>query len=226
MSVVIIGGTKGGTGKTTMVINMAVENVKKGKKILLLDCDKQSSSSNWCEIRNKKRREGDNLEYIPVAQKYGSDIYEDIIHFRNSYDHIIIDAGGHDSEELRSALFVADKLFVPLRTSQFDIWGISNLFDMVARIKKIENRSLIARTFISQAETNPLVTLREQTEEIMGSIDNSVMSIADNCTINKRICFVHSIPLGRGVSELEKKDTKAISEITALYEEIFSDEEQ
>jgi chromosome partitioning protein len=41
MAAILVGGEKGGTGKSTVAINLAVEFAKTGHQVLLVDCDKQ-----------------------------------------------------------------------------------------------------------------------------------------------------------------------------------------
>lgn len=221
MTVIIIGGTKGGTGKTTMVVNQAVEAVNNNKNILLMDCDPQQSASSWGALRDMYIDKGEALKRVPIIQKSGEYVNKEILTMKDKFDHIIIDAGGHDNKELRSALLVADKIYVPLPTSQFDIWGTSNLFSLIEQVKSF-NKSLIAKAFLSQAEPNPNVTLDEQTKEAMDTIDSTILSLSETI-IHKRVCFKHSIPLGRGITELERKDSKGIKEIKDLYSEIFGE---
>ena len=46
------------------------------------------------------------------------------------YQDVIIDAGGRDSVELRAAMIVAHKAFVPIQASQFDIWTLGRMNDL------------------------------------------------------------------------------------------------
>ena len=53
MSVLVFGGEKGGTGKTTLATNIAAMLALKGKDVLLLDTDKQGTASFWATIREE-----------------------------------------------------------------------------------------------------------------------------------------------------------------------------
>jgi MinD superfamily P-loop ATPase len=45
MAAILVGGEKGGTGKSTVAINLAVEFAKTGQQVLLVDCDKQQTAA-------------------------------------------------------------------------------------------------------------------------------------------------------------------------------------
>ncbi len=45
MAAILVGGEKGGTGKSTVAINLAVEFAKTGQHVLLVDCDKQQTAA-------------------------------------------------------------------------------------------------------------------------------------------------------------------------------------
>ena len=52
--VILIGGEKGGTGKTTLATNLAALRAQSGKDVLLLDTDVQASASYWAQIRDER----------------------------------------------------------------------------------------------------------------------------------------------------------------------------
>lgn len=89
--IILIGGEKGGTGKTTIATNLAAMRVKEGYDVLLVDTDKQGSASAWSDIRDIKNKD---IGRIPNIQKFGSNLAADIRDLKDCYGDIIIDAGG------------------------------------------------------------------------------------------------------------------------------------
>lgn len=69
---------------------------------------------------------------------------------------IIIDAGGRDSVALRSALVVTQKVYVPIQPSQFDIWTLNQMDELVETAKAF-NPDLQARVIISRSSNHPSV---------------------------------------------------------------------
>src|SRR4051812_12578823 len=109
--IILIGGQKGGTGKTTIATNIEAMMVTKKRNVLIVDTDRQESASSWCAERQ------DNLTVtrIPCVQKFGRGLTREIEELSKHYEDIIIDACGHANDELRMAMGVADKMYVPLK---------------------------------------------------------------------------------------------------------------
>ena len=115
-TITLVGSEKGGVGKTNTAFNLAVMRACAGKKVLLVDTDRQSSSTQWSALR----AEAGFTPPLVCVQKYGKVGY-DLAQLRESYE-VIVDAGGQDSVELRQAIAVADKWIIPVRPSQLDLF--------------------------------------------------------------------------------------------------------
>lgn len=212
--IVLIGGEKGGTGKTTIATNLAAMRAKDGHDILLVDTDKQGSASAWSDIRDIKNTD----IRVPNIQKFGSNLAADIQDLKTRYEDVIIDAGGRDSVELRAAMTIAEKMYVPVQASQFDIWTLSIINDLIAQAKGF-NPSLAPKVLINRAATNPVVNEVEEAKEVFGDFENLELSLH---ILKERISYRKAAKNGLSVVELAKPDSKAISEITALYKEVFN----
>ena len=116
--IVLIGGEKGGTGKSTLATNLAVCLAHRGRDVLLLDCDPQRSSASWVGVRSANAPDAPKIHCM---EKLG-DVLDAVRDVSARYADVIIDAGGRDSRELRSAMLVADTMYVPIKASQFDLW--------------------------------------------------------------------------------------------------------
>lgn len=212
--IVLIGGEKGGTGKTTIATNLAAMRAIKKHDVLLVDTDKQGSASAWSDIRdfhNIKIR-------VPNVQKFGSNLASDIRDFKNRYEDIIIDAGGRDSVELRAAMTIADLMYVPVQASQFDIWTLSIINDLVSQAKGF-NPHLTPYILINRATTNPVVNEVEESRSVLHDFENLKLS---SLILKERISYRKAAKNGLAIVELDKSDSKAITEITKLYNEVFN----
>ena len=65
--IVLVGGEKGGTGKTTLATNLAALRAASGADVLLVDTDRQGSASFWAATRD----ENDALAAVPCVQVFG-----------------------------------------------------------------------------------------------------------------------------------------------------------
>src|SRR3954452_6577309 len=118
--------TKGGVGKSTLAVNLAVERARAGRDVLLVDADEQATASDFTALRTQQLgRPG----YTAVALS-GANVRTQVLQLKPKYEDIIIDAGGRDTAGLRAALTVADVAIVPFQPRSFDIWT----FDKVAEV--------------------------------------------------------------------------------------------
>ncbi|MBU6184502.1 MAG: AAA family ATPase [Rickettsiales bacterium] len=212
--IILVGGEKGGTGKTTIATNLAAMRTIRGHDILLVDTDKQGSASAWSNIRDVN----DIKNRVPNVQKFGSNLGADIKDLKNRYEDIIIDAGGRDSVELRAAMTIADFMYIPVQASQFDIWTLSIMNDLVAQAKGF-NPNLVPNILINRAATNPIVNEVQEAKNVLQDFENLKLL---HLVLKERISYRKAAKNGLSVIELEKPDLKAINEMTMLYKEVFN----
>lgn len=206
MKVICIGNEKGGCGKSTITANLAVEAVKDGLKVLVIDSDVQQSSIDFRSIRG----EMDSLPQFQAVSNTKNTIHLDIKSF-NNFDLILIDAGGRDSKVFRSAILACDFMLIPVLPSQYDIWATEGTVETLneARTYKEINSGFI----LNQVIVNTTVA-KEALEALEGF--NIPLLHARLCS---RVAYKQSIGEGKGVSEYDTTG-KASSEIKALWQEI------
>ena len=85
---------KGGTGKTTLSVNVAGDLATQGFKVLLIGADKQGSASTWASLRTETP-----FEVVSMARE---NMARDAIKMAADYDHTIIDGPPHAQEVARS----------------------------------------------------------------------------------------------------------------------------
>jgi len=215
MMIILIGGEKGGAGKSTIACNLAVFLALQKKDVLLLDTDPQKTSANW----SYRRSLIENIPQIHCAEKTG-DVYNTVCDFAKRYKYIIIDSGGRDSKELRSALVAAEIFYTPIKPSQIDIDTLAKMNEIVEQAKAL-NQKLIPVAIITNAPTNPNMDDKKETEEILTQIPIFNRS---NIAISYRSSYWRT--MGKGLSVLEYSDDKAKYEILTLGAEILKYEQQ
>lgn len=217
MSIILIGCEKGGTGKTTIAVNLAVMRAQAGRDVLLLDTDQQGNASFWVQIRD----ENQVLPRIACVSKFGQGIRHEVRDLGTRYDDIVIDAGGRDSVELRSAMVIAERIYIPSKPSQFDLWTLTRMSQLVDQALAI-NENLKASIVISCASSNPLISEANEAQELIADLENKNIELAKS-VIRDRIVYRKAARMGLGVTEFEPNDVKAIQEMRSLYEEIYND---
>ncbi len=211
--ILLIGGEKGGTVKTTISTNLAALRSLDGRDVLLVDTDPQKTASFWSLTRD----EHNTSPRVTTIQKFDN-VKKEILALKGKFDDIIIDAGGRDSVELRTSLLVADKAVFPLRASQFDLWTLAKINTHVHDARVI-NEGLKAFVMINQASSNPSVKEGDDAEGFLDDFDELTLL---NTIVTERIAFRKAAITGKSVKELLPEDKKATSEILSLYEEIYN----
>ena len=210
MALFVIGGQKGGTGKSTLATNLAVALVRAGRDTLLVDTDRQHTASHWSDVRASDSA----LTPITTLQKTGK-LFAALRDLEDRYDDVIVDAGGFDSVELRTALCAADHLYSPVRASQSDLWTLQAMSELVSGACEI-NARLRAHLVLSMAPTNPAITETRDAIELLREYE-----AFDICRsiVRDRKAFRDAMFQGRGVLELG--DRKAAEEIHAFTQEVM-----
>lgn len=207
--IVLVGGEKGGSGKSTVASNLATWLAFE-RDVILLDADKQMTSKKWTDRRN----EAGLQPVVHVAQAVG-DVSRPAKDLAGRYQEVVIDAGGRDSKELRSALVVADILIVPLKASAPDLDTMEHVNELVSLARGL-NPGLKAYALLSMAPSNPLVTEVADAKQFL--VDFAELELAP-VVIRDRKAYRDAILAGQGVVEGPNGQAKA--EIQLLGQFIY-----
>lgn len=209
--ILILGGEKGGSGKSCLAQNLAVWLQQRGKDVLLVDADPQGTSVDWAREREKNN----DLPDIQV-EAAGGDIRKTLLDRITRYEAIIVDAGGADSVALRSALTVATHVLLPFRPKRRDLKTLPNCEKLISLAKSI-NPDLIVRAVITQASSLPSQTKRIlESKEACGSYGLNPMNIF---TTSRNI-YDDADEYGSSVLEVGV-DPKASEEISLIATELW-----
>ncbi|MBS1017244.1 ParA family partition ATPase [Acetobacter persici] len=198
-------GRKGGTGKTTLAVNLAHKLCLSGKKTLLLDTDPQASASAWADVREEA--------LFPVLRFTRNNLHKEIGQISAGFDAVVIDGAPHDHETQRSAILSCSHVLVPLQTSAPDLWSTLDFCDVaqkadeyvptqkraVVMCKVIKNTAM-AKNFPDQArEALPFPLLNAYTSQRVGYADS----------------------FSSGQTVFEAKNKPCMAEIEAIYKEFL-----
>ena len=161
MPVIAICSLKGGTGKSTIALNLGSILSEEKRKVLVLDADPNGSIANWQEIRKQDKPE------ILVEPKPVIHIDKRIEVESRKFDIVIIDTPPYASERVRTAINAANRLIIPIVPGVMDLWRIERLLKMYRRAKSFKPR-LDARLLISRMDRRTRVgrELRRNIENI------------------------------------------------------------
>lgn len=208
--IILVGGEKGGSGKSTTATNLAVYFTLEGREVMLLDCDKQGTSSKWVS-----RRDEAGYPQVHSTQKFG-DVSKTVTDLAGRYSTVIIDAGGRDSKELRSAMVASDLILIPLKASQADLETLPVVDELVSLAKGM-NPKLLARTLLCMTPTNERIREVEGARRLLREFPD--LPLLD-CILAERKIYRDALILGRGVVELKNSEAKA--EVQLLGQAVLS----
>ncbi|EAO5315635.1 peptidyl-arginine deiminase [Salmonella enterica] len=130
--ILLVASDKGGVGKSTYVANTASMLVNKKRSVIILKTDKNKEILSWNEKRN-----ANGLLPVPVHEAYGN-LVNEIKRLSKLCEVLIIDCPGHDSQEFRSALTVADILITLVKpSSDFESETLTTVTEKVRTAQQI-----------------------------------------------------------------------------------------
>jgi chromosome partitioning protein len=151
-------------------------------------------------------------------QQFGKGLRATITEQATHYEDILVDTGGRgDLTELRAALGIAEKILVPVQASQFDLWTLARMDDLVATARR-SHPALGAFVVIGRSSPHPLVS---EATEVKSVLADYTQLEATATVIRERLVYRRSIRDGRAVCEFSPPNKKAIQELRSLYEEVF-----
>jgi chromosome partitioning protein len=211
--IILVGGEKGGTGKTTIATNLAAMRASR-RDVLLVDTDTQGSASMWAQTRQE---EGVKPSLTCVSAR-GKGVAAEITKLAPRFEDVIIDSGGRDSVELRQAMLVAQVMIIPARPSQFDLHGLAATNQIVEDARGF-NPGLVALVVINSATTHSTNTDAREMASAIADMPNLRVARA---ILRDRVSFRRASRDGMAVTEYSPPDEKAIAEIRLLYKETFA----
>lgn len=211
MAVISFCSAKGGVGKSTAAINLAVYFQKQNKSVYLIDADADvKSSSKWLGRRKKEKIKG--------TQATG-DLLDLISEIAPNYDYVIIDNQGKNDDTVISSLVCSDFCIANLKPSYFDSETIPEITKVVKRSQHF-NPKLKMKMLINGASTNKAVKEAQEVEALLNELNLERFETI----LHERKAYRDTLGYGEGVLEIEKPNgsqSKALDEINHLGEEVL-----
>lgn len=199
MHVIALLSQKGGTGKTTLSLHLAVAAERAGHVAAVIDLDPQASAAGW-----KDSRPGET----PVVVSIPSTRLPQALDLARGADAeiVLLDTAPHSSDVALAAAEVADLVLIPCRAGILDLRAIG----ATARLAKIAGKpAFVILNSLPPRASNIIADARE-------AVAVHGLDVAP-ITIQQRAAFGHALTAGQTAQEYEP-DGKAAEEMKQLHE--------
>jgi len=194
---------KGGTGKTTLCLHLAVLASELGRNATVIDIDPQASASAW-----KRRRQHDTPEVLRYEAKHLSAVLSGSA--LPDKDLILLDTAPHSSHEAATAAALADLVLIVSRPAILDLEAIG---ESVKIVKKQHSQGAVVLNACPPPHRGGETAIVREAREALGVYGLPVSPVS----ISQRAAFSHAFIDGRAVTEFDATG-KAANEIRSLFE--------
>lgn len=179
---------KGGAGKTTLTITMAVCLHRMGKRVLVVDTDPEETALIWASKASEAGHEGP-----PVIRMDGRNLRRDLTAVARDFEFVLIDTPGNNATPARAAMLVADLVLMPVAPGGPDWWIFEKTLSLLADARELRP-DLAACVVFNRVD---MTTLSKDTGEALKKADVRVLG----ASIGRRVAIAEAIVLGQGVTD-------------------------
>jgi chromosome partitioning protein len=198
MRTIAILSQKGGTGKTTISLHLAVAAQRDGQTAVVIDLDPQASSAGW-----KDSRQGEEPVVVSIPASRLPQALQAAV--SGGADLAIIDTAPHSGDEALAAAEAADLVLIPCRPGILDLRAIGT----TARVVKLAGKpAYVVLNTVPPRASNVLADARR-------AVAVHGLNVAP-VALQQRAAYAHALMVGQTAQEYEREG-KAAEEVANLY---------
>ena len=210
--IIAVANQKGGSGKTTVSMQLAGAIARRGNKVLVVDADPQGTATRWAASAEDEHPFPASVVGLSAANEK---VHREVKKFIDDYNYIIIDCPpAADSPVPQSALLIADLVLVPIIPSPLDMWAAVGIRQVIANVSDL-NEGLKSRLVLYQCQPN--TTLAQETLEVLPEFGIELAK----AQLRHRQVYRQSAVFGQTVHDFGGKASAAIAEIGNLTDEVL-----
>ena len=203
MKTLAIVSQKGGVGKTTVAVHVAVAAARAGYSVAIIDLDPQATAAQWGDWRNGEA--GGDVNPVVVAAPHarlGPTLKEAE---KMGVDLVVLDTPPAADAAAVAAARAADLVIIPTRASAFDLHAIRTTAELV----RVAQKPAAVLLNAVPARANTLI------DEVAAVVHSLNLAIAPVCLVD-RAALRHAVINGQTAAEFEPLG-KAADEVRAVY---------
>lgn len=210
--IITICNQKGGSGKTTVSMQLAGSLAHRGYKVLVVDADPQGTATRWAASAEDDTPFPASVVGLSAAS---TKVHREVKKFVGDYEFILIDCPpAADSPVPQSALLIADLALVPVIPSPLDLWASVGIRKVIESVMGI-NETLIARLVVNQCQPN--TNLAKEVMEVLPEFGIELSRVQ----LRQRTVYRQSAVFGQTVHNFGRDAAPAITEVNALTDEVL-----
>ena len=210
--IITVCNQKGGSGKTTLSMQLSGALARRGNKVLVVDADPQGTATRWAASAEDETPFPASVVGLSAAS---SKVHREVKKFVDDYSFILIDCPpAADSPVPQSALLIADLALVPIIPSPLDMWAAVGIRQVIENVSEI-NETLQARLVINQCQPN--TNLAKEALEVLPEFGIELCKTY----MHQRQVYRQSAVFGQTVHDFGSKAADAVSEIESLTDEVL-----
>lgn len=209
MSVISVCSTKGGVGKTTLVMCLADAFARQGGSVAIVDGDPNGHVQTWRE------RAGEDCKVAVMSEPNEAKIQDVIAEAASKYALIFVDLEGAASQAVTYAIAESDLVLIPTKVSGMDLQEVYRTYEVVKRAEKMLKRTIPARVVFSQMATLNSRVATHSRQEIRANDIPVLQTEVIQRAAYQQIHFTGDTPSG------PNGDQKAAREIAAVLAELL-----
>ncbi len=210
--IIAVVNQKGGTGKTTVSMNLAGALARRGRRVCVIDADPQGTATRWAASAPDADPFPASVLGLSAA---GGKVHREVRKIVGDYDFVLIDCPpAADSPVPQSALLVADLCLIPVIPSPPDLWATIGIRTVVENASDI-NEALKARLLVNQLQSN--VGIARDAMEILPEFGIEVCK----ARLHHRAAYKQAALDGQSVHKGGSRAKLAVEEVEALTAEVL-----
>jgi chromosome partitioning protein len=206
--IVAFAGQKGGVGKSTTAVCLAVAALERDARVLLVDADPQSTVRTWGEVAAERKRPAPTVIAMGASMHKSGQLGE----LASSYDYTFIDCPPRHGEVQRSALMIADIVVLPCGASAADAWALASSIEIVQEARTMRDE-LLACVLITRKQGR--TALGKGARKVLESTGLPVL----DTELGSRVAYQEALAGGQGITTYAPRDA-GTREIFDLLDEL------
>lgn len=162
---------KGGCGKSTSCILLALEIVRRGLSVTIIDSDPKGWLSSWASLKPLPKG-------LSVKKAVQDELTEAAMDAAEEVDYVLVDVEGSDDASIIDAIMVSDLVIVPSQASRPDALGAVQTLKQVRRRSRLLNREIPARVLMTLTEAGAVqYRITGEVKDILKEAGAPLMSV-------------------------------------------------